>query len=294
MNENSCCCIIVTYDIGENLEKCFLSIKDQVKEIVIIDNGSNEETIQYLRYLSEKNSIKVIFNEENMGIAYALNQGVKYAKEKKYDWIITMDNDSEAVEDMVSVMLNTYNSLDITEKQRIAGIFPEKIEKGLTNSRDYKKVNNYDDYIYITHDITSGNLIKTKIFDEIGLFDEKLFIDSVDHELCYRILNMGYTMIKVRNSILLHSLGKTKQKKILFKNVIYTNHSALRKYYMTRNRFYIWQKYKNLKEINKLDKKNFIKENIKILLLEEDKIDKFKMILRGYIDYRNNRFGKKS
>lgn len=293
MNENSCCCIIITYNIGEKLGECFFSIQNQVDEVIIVDNGSDNQTIDYILYLKKKYNITVIFNKENMGIAYALNQGANYAINKKYKWLLTMDNDSEAASDMIQVMLDTYNNLESEDKKKVVGIFPEKTEKRLkrfiNEGEDYYN----RDFIYVISDITSGNLLKSEIFEKAGFFEEKLFIDYVDHEFCYRIFNDGYKMIKVRNAVLLHSLGRTKEKKFLWKNIIYTNHSSLRKYYMTRNRFYTWKKYENLTEINKLDKKNFIKENIKILLLEKDKINKFKMILKGYIDYRNNKYGEK-
>ena len=35
--------------------------------------------------------------------------------------------------------------------------------------------------------MTSGNLLNLKIAEKIGDFEEKLFIDEVDHDYCYRI-----------------------------------------------------------------------------------------------------------
>lgn len=39
------CAIIVTYNIGKDLYKCFNSIVNQVDKVVIVDNGSSKETI---------------------------------------------------------------------------------------------------------------------------------------------------------------------------------------------------------------------------------------------------------
>ena len=49
MEQNSVCGIIVTYNIGNNLYKCFNSIEGQVEKLVIVDNGSNKETIDVLK-----------------------------------------------------------------------------------------------------------------------------------------------------------------------------------------------------------------------------------------------------
>lgn len=286
------CCIIISYNIGKKLGKCVFSVNNQVDKVIIVDNNSNYETKEYIKFLKNTYDVEVIFNTENLGIATALNQGVRYALNNGYDWILTMDNDSEATPKMVESMLNVYYNLLETEKKIVVGMFPKYLEKGLNNFIGVESDCTLNDYRYLISDITSGNLLKADIFKKIGFFDEKFFIDYVDHEFCYRINKAGFKLIKVENAKLLHSLGNTKKKKILFKEIIYTNHSPLRKYYMTRNRFYTWKKYNNLKEINKIDKVNFMKENLKILLLENNKINKFRMIIKGYIDYKNNRFGK--
>lgn len=278
--------IIVTYNIGRDLKQCFYSILNQVKKVIIVDNGSDKETIEYIKELKSKYDIEIILNSENKGIAYALNQGVKYSLDNGYEWILTMDNDSIANPDMVQVMIDEFNNITSTDKEKIVSIFPKHVGTGLE-----KKMNQTNTIEFIDSDITSGNLIKSKIFNEVGLFDEKLFIDYVDHEFCYRLKSLGYKMIKVNTAELGHSLGQTESKKILNKDIIHTNHSALRKYYMTRNRIYTWNKYKQFNEIQSVDKKNFMKENIKILLFEKDKLNKFKMIYRGYKDYKNGVWG---
>ena len=50
-------------------------------------------------------SWKFVFNSENLGIAKALNQGIEIAIKEKFEWVITMDNDSIATENMIDNML---------------------------------------------------------------------------------------------------------------------------------------------------------------------------------------------
>ena len=62
---------------------------------------------------------------------------------------------------------------------------------------------------------------------------------------------------------------------------------------MTRNRFYTWEKYKDLNSFTlNRDKKLFKKEFIKIILDEKNKINKIKMVIRGYRDYKRGIRGK--
>lgn len=293
MHSNSVCCIIVVYNIGEQLYNCFKSIHNQVDMVVLVDNGSDEETIKVLKKIDREDRVKVIYNNNNKGIAYALNRGVKFAEENNYEWVLTMDNDSNATPNMVETMLQTYNSLENNIAELVVSLFPTRIDKAISNCKDIVSERKANDYNFIKVDMTSGNLIKTRVFKEIGYFEEMLFIDSVDTDFCFRIIGEGYKMISLNNAYLLHSLGNITKKKILIKNITYTNHSALRRYYITRNRLYIWDKYKNIARYEILrDKYWNICEIIKIIFFENDKINKIKMVLKGISDYRINKFGK--
>ena len=91
----------------------------------------------------------------------------------------------------------------------------------------------------------------------------------------------------------MHNLGESVKIKVLGVTMIPTNHSALRRYYMSRNRHYIWDKYKeDFPKWVLTDKRRFITENLKIILFEDNKIEKFKYIKMGIRDYKNNIFGK--
>lgn len=285
-------CVIVTYNIGRKLKECFYSIFKQVDEVIIVDNGSNRETIEYLNELEQKHKIIVLFNKENMGIAQALNRGCKYAIENGCDWIITMDNDSQATENMVKSMLEVFDKLSEKEKLKIGSLFPIHVEKKCKDMSYKESKIISSKYTYIDVEITSGNMIKREVFEKVGYFDEKLFIDYVDFDYCSRIDKNKFKLIKIEEAVLLHSLGEIEEKNFLGKNISYTNHSVLRRYYITRNRFYVWDKYDNIKEFIKRDKEAFLIENIKIILFEKEKYKKIKMSYMGYRDYKENKFGK--
>ncbi len=287
------CTIIVTYNIAEDIFKCLDAIKTQVDEVVIVDNGSNSKTLEVLDSIKDSN-VKVINNKVNLGIAAALNIGVEYAIEKGYPWVITLDHDSEAEKNMVANMFEIYNSIPESERENVVSIFPTYVEKGYINGNDISKANytQSKEFVYINEEITSGNLVKTSVFTAVGKFEEKLFIDYVDHDFCLRLIEHGYKLIQCKNAILFHSLGVSKERYILGKRIEYTNHSPLRRYYITRNRFYVWSKYNNVdKEYIDTDKACFRNETIKIILFEANKIQKIRMIIKGARDFRRNTFG---
>ena len=148
-------------------------------------------------------------------------------------------------------------------------------------------------YTEVLTEITSGALTKSSIYKNVGLYDEKLFIDLVDHDYCLALNKKGFKVIQVNSAVLIHNLGDSIKKSILGLKMIPTNHSPLRRYYMSRNRHYIWDKYKqDFPGWVLTDKRRFITENLKIILFENNKIEKLKYIREGIRDYKNNIFGE--
>lgn len=284
--------IIVSYNPDNNLLDSVNLLINQVEKIIIVDNGSkdkNKKDINLIKDIDSK-KINIIFNEENLGIATALNIGVKQALNGGYDWILTMDQDSKASSNMIEKMLEVYNNIDKNERDNILSIFPNFVDERVQSIEENSNMSSYE---YVDADITSGNLLKAEVFDKVGFFDDSLFIDLVDTDFCMRLNEKNIKMIKVRDAILYHSLGESQSVKSGFLKFNTSNHSALRRYYMTRNRFYTWEKYKDLNSFTlNRDKKLFKKEFVKIILGEKDKVNKIRMVFKGYKDYKKGIRGK--
>lgn len=278
--------VIITYNTGNEFSKNVLSLKKHVGEVIVVDNGSNKETLSMLRGLKEE--ITLIELNENKGIAYALNRGIEYAVNNDFQWVLTLDHDSTVSDSMISNMLSVYNSIDESEKEKIVMLTPKHVEEKQMDVVSKSQENKWE---YVLTEITSGALTKADFYKN-ELYDEKLFIDLVDHDYCLRINSMGYKIIRVNSAILIHNLGESIQKKILGITITPTNHSALRRYYMSRNRKYIWNKYRGtFKEWVIKDKIRSLNEIVKIIAFEDEKLNKLKMIKLGLNDYKDKKWG---
>ncbi|MBQ8997854.1 MAG: glycosyltransferase family 2 protein [Clostridium sp.] len=290
---NSVAAVIITYNVENNFKDRINKLKGKVDEIIVVDNGSKPETINMLRELEKETTL--IYLEKNKGIAYALNKGIKYSIEKGYDWVLTLDHDSIVTDDMVNNMLKCYEGFDEKLKEKVAMLVPIHVEEKEHENNDI--INNEESasksYTEVLTEITSGALTKVSIYKKVGLYDERLFIDLVDHDYCLSLNKKGFKIIQVNSAVLIHNLGDSIKKNILGLKMIPTNHSPLRRYYMSRNRHYIWDKYKDdFPRWVSTDKRRFITENLKIILFEDRKIEKFKYIKKGIKDYKNNIFGE--
>lgn len=290
---NSVAAVIITYNVENNFRNRINKLKGKVHEIIVVDNGSKPETINMLKELEK--DITIIYLEKNKGIAYALNKGINYSIEKGYDWILTLDHDSIVTDDMIENMLKCYGNFDKELREKVAMLVPTHIEeKEYENSNIISNEEKFSKpYIEVLTEITSGALTKADIYKNIGLYDEKLFIDLVDHDYCLSLNRKGFKVIQVSSAVLIHNLGESVKKNVLGLKMTPTNHSPLRRYYMSRNRHYIWDKYKDdFPKWVLTDKRRFITENLKIILFEDKKIEKFKYIKKGIKDYKNNIFGE--
>lgn len=100
---NSVAAIIITYNVENDFRLRINKLKGKVDEIIVVDNGSSNETINMLKALEDE--ITVIYLNENKGIASALNKGIDYSIKKGYQWVLTLDHDSIVTENMINNMV---------------------------------------------------------------------------------------------------------------------------------------------------------------------------------------------
>jgi len=262
------CAGIVLYnpDIGK-LRENLNHVVSNVEKVFIIDNGSqNVGNIKRLLRLYDTTVVK--YNTENKGIAFALNQLCCEAQKYGYGWILTLDQDSLCGKDMI------YTLFGYADRQ--CGIIAPKI---VYRGNEQFSENSLQDCEEVSWVITSASLTNISAWDAVGGFDEYLFIDKVDYDFCVRLNRAGYKVCKVNTVSLLHELGNLKCKKVLGRTIWITNHSAFRRYYMSRNSIYLSRK---LKERGAMI--YIIKNIVKVVCFEDDKVSKLKAIWKGSLD----------
>lgn len=273
--------VTVLYNPDKEILKNILSYLNQIERLYIIDN-SEEEIKPVTDNLRSYSRVRFLDNKNNIGIAAALNKSADQAIKDGYDLLLTMDQDSRISENYVNEML-----VEFEKDERIGILTPFLIHNENPKKSKTTGVEN------ITVAMTSGSVINLSALQKIGGYLEKLFIDYVDNEYCLRMNSLGYKVLRLNSVYVYHNLGAIKPRNFLLKKIFPTNHSPLRWYYRTRNRFYVYKKYKKrFPAYIRFDKKEFFKDFLKILIYESDKIEKIRMIILGYRDYRKNRFGK--
>lgn len=275
--KNNIFAVIVTYNPNSSLIRLYDSIKNQADEICVIDNNScNKSSVSILKELENKN-ISVVYNKENLGVATALNQGVKIAIDKKYKWVLTLDQDSEFLPNTYNNLLEYYETLkDKNKTMIIAPKVTERVNLNENNSFDSKNVV-WNDVIL---NLTSGSLIKAEAFDKIGFFDDKLFIEQVDNDFCYRLIKNGYKIKVAQNINFIQEIGNAKK----VYGCIVRNHNHKRKYYLSRNVTIMLKRYFFIAPYTTI--RYFLGGTIfgwiKVLLFEKEKFSKIFCGIKGF------------
>lgn len=276
--------IVVLYNPTESVIFNIKSYVHHIETLYVIDNS---ETINpsIESDLRQFQNLIYINNNGNQGIAHALNVGAKLAIKDGASWLLTMDQDSRFEDNNLENLIQCTLHCDITSIGIVSPV--HVLEHSINKPVQIQKVSETLDVM------TSGNLLNLHIYQKIGEFINELFIDAVDQEYCLRLRHNRYKILLCEFALLEHCLGDLREFKLGFKSIRYSNHSPIRRYYITRNRLYLLQKYfwefplfgfKIIKWI--------IFEWIKIIVLEKDKIAKNKATLEGIRDFFRGKYGK--
>lgn len=289
LNTHCVCAVITTYHPIPEMVANLSKVRAQAKGMVVVDNGSNPEELLPLRQAVSELGGRLIENDENLGVAEALNRGVKWAKEQGFSWVILFDQDSKITEGFLGAMLETWESHPHREK--IASLHPRYVEPGLDSDPRINRAADGGPFV----SITSGALMPVWIFDRIGYFVSEYFMDEVDTEYCLRIRAAGYAIADSREAVLLHWVGQPRYASLLRFRIRPTNQNAIRRYYISRNRIVTYRKYFSTFPTWVLGAAyTAARETVKALVVEEDRARKFRNFLLGTWDGLIGRMGKRT
>ena len=255
----------------KRLKKNIEVVCGQVGTVYIFDNGSyNAADIgQFVKNVKQiNNNIVFIQNGCNAGIAFALNSIMERAQDEQFEWVLTLDQDSVAPENIITIFM------DYLDQQ--VGIISPRIQD-INNLKHY---NSCPDVMEVNQVITSGSLTNVAAWRAVHGFDNKMFIDGVDFDFCNRLRANNYRILKMNTVILYHEIGHITKRKFLCFNVTVKNHNSFRKYYIAKNLVYLDRKY-HCKTFPITTILRVLKIFFVALLYESDKKSKLIAIIRG-------------
>ena len=144
------CCMIVKNE-EDFLEKCLQSIRNHVDEIIIVDTGSTDNSVEIARRYTEK----VYFHDWEHDFSKARNQSLSYATK---DWIFIIDGDEELIEGSGENIRKTVSNAGGTDAFLVntVSIFSKGRKKARHNSERLFRNNRIIKYEGIVHNKVVG------------------------------------------------------------------------------------------------------------------------------------------
>jgi rhamnosyltransferase len=234
--------IIVTYFPDEDAIRNLERLSDLCDTVIVIDNTPEPkmESFPSLPNLTVWNCA------ENMGLASALNTGVRLAAKQGIENIFLFDQDSRPASQYFQTMLRFKSKADNTTRH-YAFYVPNFYDRNSKTFAAFPLIGRFSlrhvrcgDMPLLTDDsaliaITSGMLITLSAYNTIGPFREDYFIDFVDNEYCLRANLLGYSIAVNCDLILSHAVGQRSVKRFCGLTIKPNHHPPIRKYYIFRN-----------------------------------------------------------
>lgn len=204
--------------------------KNISKEIVVIDNGSVDDTYKALTKMKTNTSLKVIRSNTNLGFARGINLG---AKKAKYNYIYLMNNDMIAKPGLIRELIKFAKKL-LNKNKLFFGLSSQIFFFDSARRREESGKNYYCQdlgFLYVAHCINENNLIKPSItgyagggsslinkelFLKLGGYDSDLYLPLYDEDLDLSFVawKFGFPSYFIPSSQIIHHHRSSSKKLI--------------------------------------------------------------------------------
>lgn len=218
--------VVLNWNGIDDTEKCvasLLALDYKNYKILIVDNGSVDDSLQRLRSLEEKNSaITVLANPKNLGFAGGVNTGIRYGITNGFDAIALFNNDAVVDKKWLSSLVAGLNKKDVAI---VTGKLLHADGKTIDSTGDFytswgipspryreQKAENAPPSEFVFGASGGASLYHTSLFKDIGLFDETFFAYYEDADISFRAQLAGHKIYYEATAVAYHEQGATSSK----------------------------------------------------------------------------------
>jgi GT2 family glycosyltransferase len=204
--------IIVNYNGRNLLENCFKSLEKVIYsnfEIILVDNNSDDDSIQYIK--ENYPETMVIKLDENYGFAKPNNIGSEKAKGQ---YLLFLNNDTIVTPNFIDELVNAIEDdpqigicqsllLKSNDEVDSSGDFVDDIGIAFSSHEKSSKIRE------ILSAKGASMIMRKSLFVKLGGFDEKFFVSFEDVDLGWRSWIIGCKVVLIPRSVVYHLGGQT-------------------------------------------------------------------------------------
>jgi N-acetylglucosaminyl-diphospho-decaprenol L-rhamnosyltransferase len=253
--------IYITYNSMALLRQSVESVRAATRivdyEIIVVENGSSDGTVEWLR---SQPDIKAIYNETNRGVAPARNQGLSAAT-GRYLMILDADTivEPDALDTLVACM-DAHPEAGLGAPKLIGAdgalqytcrYYPSVLSKiyrrtPLQFAKKQLAAEFLEDWPHdseraVDYVIGACQIIRREAFEKAGLLDERIFYGPEDIDYCIRMWRAGWKVMYFPRAVVRHLERRITKK--LFSATTYKHAAGL---------VYFFRKYRYITNVKKL------------------------------------------
>ncbi len=223
--------IICVHNALEDVKKCIHSVQMNTEceyGLIIVDDGSQQETKEYLISISKKKSnIKLLRNEEGHGYTVAVNMGIRNSTAR---YVVLLNSDAEVTFGWLEKLMSAFkadekmgvvgpisNIASWQSVPRVMGMdgdwFHNELPKGMSLEKYSRLIKKHIHHELIDVPLLNGfcMMVKREVFDKIGVFDEKNFPKGYGEENDFniRVVKAGFHLAVISDCYILHAQSKS-------------------------------------------------------------------------------------
>lgn len=202
---------------GERFLKAFFESLDKdselIGEVIIIDNGSADNSKAYIKSNAFSFPVRLIENDENLGFAPAVNQGISAAE---YEYIFSLNNDTEVRQGSIRQMVDLISSADdifSVQAKMLQHDNKELIDDAgdeynlLAWTKKTGENHSSGEFVEVREIFSccaGAALYKKSLLEELGMFDDNFFAYMEDVDLAIRSKISGYRNLFCPQAVVYH------------------------------------------------------------------------------------------
>lgn len=211
--------VVVTYRPDMRLFSMLLEALPLEVRVVVVDNGSARADIgEIAQLLSKRTGARLLGNELNTGLAAAINQGAAALKDEQVEFLLLLDQDSIPQPGALAALRDGFLELEAAG-ETVGCVGPRLLdpasglEHGFHAMRGLRWIRVFPRpggarFVPCANLNGSGTLVRANLFEHMGGLDEELFIDHVDTDWSFRVLDAGFGLFGIPGAAFHHSMGE--------------------------------------------------------------------------------------
>jgi len=212
--------IIPNWNGARFLRMCLDSLRRQTYrdfETIVVDNASTDESVELMR--RDYPEVRLVCLPENLGLTGGVNAGIR---EALGEIIVLFNNDTEADEDWLAELAAALaahpeagmaaTKMRLFDRRSVIHSAGDTYRAdGIPGNRGVweEDAGQYDEDVWVFGPCGGAAAYRRSLLDEIGLFDEDLFMYCEDVDMAWRAQLAGHRCIFAPRAIIYHRLSAT-------------------------------------------------------------------------------------